>query len=206
MKKNFSTIAMISVASYIAAQMMADIASLKIALIGTLAIDAGTFIYPLTFGLRDLVHKTLGKQMARKLIITAGAINLVMALMFQFIVSLPADPSWPLQEAFASVINPLWRIVLASIIAEIVSELIDTEAYSYFVRKITKRYQWGRVLFSNALAIPVDSAIFVLIAFWGVLPAATVWALFLTNILVKGAVTLISLPIIYLTPDQHKDI
>ena len=55
-------IAVIVVAAYIAAQMLSDIASLKIGVVGGLAVDMGTFIYPITFTLRDVVHKVLGKK------------------------------------------------------------------------------------------------------------------------------------------------
>ena len=64
----------IVIAAYIAAQMLSDITSLKIALVAGLSIDAGTFIYPITFTLRDLVHKLLGKRAARTLIVAAAVI------------------------------------------------------------------------------------------------------------------------------------
>jgi len=57
-------IGMVIVSLYIAAQIISDVASLKIALIAGFSIDAGTFIYPLTFTIRDLVHKRLGKEAA----------------------------------------------------------------------------------------------------------------------------------------------
>ncbi len=189
------------VSAYIAAQMMADVASLKIALIGSLPIDGGTFVYPLTFTLRDLVHKLMGKNAARALIVTAAVINVIMAALFAFVAWLPADPTWGLQAEFAAILGPVWRIVIASIIAEVVSELLDTEMYHLWVTKVTTRYQWLRVLVSNAVSVPVDSVIFCWIAFWG-LPAGVIWGIVLANILVKGAVTLISLPGIYLVPEQ----
>jgi uncharacterized integral membrane protein (TIGR00697 family) len=201
-KHNETTTGVLVVSFYIAAQMLADITSLKIAQVGPLPIDGGTFIYPFTFTLRDLVHKLLGKRAARTLIVAAGAINVVMAAFLAFVVWLPPDPTWPLQEAFASVLGPVWRIVLASIAAEIVSELLDTEMYALWVGRVTTRYQWARVLVSNAVSIPVDSLIFCWGAFGGALEAGTVWGIFWTNVLVKGAVTLISLPGIYLVPER----
>lgn len=195
---------MFSVAGYISAQIFADITSTKIAMLGSLSIDGGTFIYPLTFTLRDMVHKAWGKKVAKQIIYTAGAINLFMALLFQFIIWLPADMSWGMQDQFAMVLGPIWRIVFASIFAELISELIDTEAYQFFVDKISKKYLWGRVLFSNILAIPIDSIVFALIAFWGTLPPAVVGGIIISNILVKGAMTLVSMPMIYLTPGDRK--
>lgn len=188
---------MVSVA-YVAAQMLADVGSLKIALIAGLSIDAGTLVYPFTFTLRDLVHKTGGIAVARLLIISAAAINLVMALYFQIAAALPADPAVGPQTEFAAVLTPLWRIVIASIVAEVIAELADSEVYHRVWQRLGARHQWARVLLSNAVSVPLDSALFTLIAFAGDLPTEVVIGIFISNMVVKFAMTLISLPSIYL--------
>ena len=193
----------ILVALYIAAQIISDVASLKIAVLFGLSIDAGTFIYPITFTLRDLVHKRLGKQAARLVIVLAGGINLFMAAFFAFSAWLPGDPAWGLAREFSSVLGPVWRIVIASIAAEIAAELADTEVYHLWVTRITRRYQWARVLASNAVSVPLDSLIFCWAAFGGTLPPATVWSIFLANLIVKGIVTVFSIPGIYLVRENR---
>ena len=192
-------IAVISV--YIAAQLLSDIASLKITSFAGFSMDAGTFIYPLTFTIRDLVHKRLGKMAARKIIFLAAGINLFMALFFHFVAWLPQDPAWGMGKEFSAILGPVWRIVIASILAEIISELIDTEIYHIWYTRITKRYQWMRVLASNTVSIPIDSLIFCWGAFGFSLPHDVVWSIFFANVIVKGAVTLISLPSIYLVKE-----
>ncbi|MEA3340614.1 MAG: queuosine precursor transporter, partial [Chloroflexota bacterium] len=194
----FTNAGVIVVAAYTAAQMLSDVLSLKIALVAGFSIDAGTFIYPLTFTLRDLVHKLLGRAAARVVIVAAAVINLVMAGMFVFAAWLPPDLNVGPQIEFGLALSPMWRIVVASIGAEIVSEFTDTELYHLWVTRVTRRYQWARVLVSNSVSVPLDSLIFCWGAFGGVFPAATVWSIFWTNVLVKGAVTLVSLPGIYL--------
>ncbi|MBN1305658.1 MAG: queuosine precursor transporter [Anaerolineales bacterium] len=198
------TLGVLVVAAYIAAQMLSDVASLKIGIVFGLAVDMGTFIYPVTFTLRDVVHKTLGKRSAQVLIVTAGAINLIMAVYLMWIARVPGDPDWGLNAEFAAVLAPVWRIVLASIAAEVVSELIDTEVYHWFVTRITRRFQWARVLLSNSLSIPVDNLIFCVGAFGWLLPWNVVLQVFLFNLVVKYGVTLASLPIIYITPDTEE--
>jgi len=190
------------VAAYVAAQMLADIGSLKIAWLAGFSIDGGTFIYPFTFTLRDMVHKLLGRTAARTLVIAAAVINLVMAGFFALVSALPPDPTWPLQDAFAGVLAPVWRIVIASIVAEVLSELLDTEVYHLWVTRITRRYQWARVLISNGLSVPLDSLVFCWAAFGGVLPGAVVWSIFWANVLVKGLTTLVGLPAIYLVKGE----
>lgn len=189
---------------YVAAQIFADITSLRILLIAGFSIDGGTLIYPFTFTLRDMVHKTAGAVIARTLIFLAAGINLFMALLFWIVAQLPPDMTVGAQEQFGAVLAPVFRIVLASIVAEVVSELIDTEAYEQWVKRMGSKYQWGRVLASNAISVPIDSAIFVTIAFAGVLPASVVFSIFVANVIVKGAVTLISIPGIYLVQDQRE--
>jgi uncharacterized integral membrane protein (TIGR00697 family) len=190
-------------AAYIAAQMMADIASLRIVTLLGFSVDAGTLIYPFTFTLRDLVHKVAGIRAARVLIVTAAVINILMALLFWVTSVLPADMQVGPQLEFGMVLAPVWRIVFASIVAEVVAELIDTEGYRLWVERVTERYQWMRVLVSNAVSVPLDSLIFAWLAFGGVLSVAVVWSIVAANILIKGLVTLISLPGIYLVKGEQ---
>jgi len=189
------------VSSYIAAQMLSDVASLKIGVVAGLAVDMGTFVYPVTFTLRDVVHKLLGKAHARTLILTAGAVNLFMAAYLSMAARVPADPGWGLGTEFNAVLAPVWRIVAASIVAEVVSELVDTEVYHWFVTRVTTRLQWARVLVSNGVSVPMDNLLFSVGAFAWTLPWPVVGEIFLFNLVVKFAVTLLSLPLIYLAPD-----
>lgn len=193
--------------AYVAAQMLADISSLRIVTVAGLAVDGGTLVYPFTFTLRDLVHKIAGKEAARVLIFTAAAINIVMAAVFWLTARLPADPTTGPQIEFGQVLSPVWRIVLASLLAEVVSELADTEVYQRWVQRMGETRQWGRVLVSNGVAIPVDSAIFVVIAFLGVLPGVVVWEVFWANVIAKGVITIVSIPWIYMVkPAPLKEI
>ena len=191
----------IVVASYIAAQMLADITSLKIVLFFGLSMDAGTLIYPLTFTLRDLAHKALGRANARVLIVTAAVINLIMAGLFWIVSCLPPDPMAGFTN-WNNVLAPVWRIVIASIIAEVLSELVDTEAYHLWVTRITTQWQWTRVLFSNAMSIPLDSLVFCWLAFGGTMPNEVVWSIFWANVILKGIFTFVGLPLIYVVREK----
>jgi len=197
---------------YISAQMLSDIGSLKIASLAGWAVDAGTFLYPITFTIRDMIHKRLGKKAARMTIMLAAVINMAMAGYFWLISLLPPDVSWAIWEgagvtmddAFTRVLAPAWTIVIASILAEVVSELIDTEVYHLWTSRVTTRFQWLRVLVSNAASIPADSFIFTWLAF-GLgfrMPANEVWQIFWFNVVIKGIVTMASLPAIYLVKEK----
>ncbi|NLZ43269.1 MAG: queuosine precursor transporter [Clostridia bacterium] len=187
---------------YVAAQMLADITSLRIILFFGLSMDAGTLIYPITFTLRDLVHKTAGLKVARLLIFLAAGINLFMAGLFWLVAILPPDPAVGLQKEFGLVLSPVFRITIASIIAEVVAELIDGQVYEIWVRRFGRRYQWGRVLASNLISVPVDSFLFATIAFAGALPPKVIFSIFLANVLVKLFIALLSVPAIYFVREK----
>lgn len=165
--------------------------------------DAGTFIYPITFTLRDLAHKVVGYRGVRSLIVAAAVVNLFMALFFWFVGTLTPDEAAGSSNLWGQVLSPIWRITMASILAEVVSELIDTEAYRLWVDRVTRRYQWLRVLVSNGVSIPIDSFIFTFLAFYGTMPTVSVLAIFWANVIVKGIVTVGSLPMIYLVRDNQ---
>lgn len=202
-KNNLSFLTILIISSYIACQMISNIASVKIANVLSLAVDGGTFLYPLAFTIRDMAHKTIGKKNTQKLIIVSAIINIFTPIYFYIISQIPADSSWEFNEAFQTTLSPVIRIAVASIVASTLSELVDTEIYHFFVTKITNKYQWLRVLISNAFSIPVDNFLFVSIAFFGVLPMDTLVGIFIFNFFVKYAVTIISVPMIYLVKEKN---
>lgn len=201
-KNNLSFLTILIICSYIACQMISNISSVKIANVLSLAVDGGTFLYPLAFTIRDMAHKTIGKKNTQKLIIVSAIINIFTPIYFYIISQIPADKSWEFDEAFKMTLSPVIRISIASIIASTLSEFVDTEIYHFFTTKITKRYQWLRVLISNAFSIPVDNFLFVAIAFFKVLPINALIGIFIFNFFVKYAVTIISVPMIYLVKEK----
>ncbi len=196
-----SAVALVT-AAYIAAQILSDIASLRIITLAGFSVDAGTLIYPFTFTLRDLVHKTAGIRSARRVVITAGIINLFMAALFWLVARLPPDRQVGPQAEFGIVLAPVWRIVIASIIAEVTSELVDGEVYQLWVNRMGLRRQWLRVVVSNSISVPLDSALFCSLAFIGRMPFAVVVSIFWANCIIKGICTAISIPLIYLAPER----
>jgi uncharacterized integral membrane protein (TIGR00697 family) len=190
-------------AIYVSAQLLSNVASLQIVNFAGLSFDAGTFIYPITFTLRDMAHKVLGLKGVRVLIITAVVINLFMALFFWFVSILTPDTAAGSSEAWGMILSPVWRITLASVASQLIAELTDTEVYRLWVERITRRFQWMRVLVSNAVSVPLDSFTFSFMAFYGAMPTPSVWGIFWANVIIKGLVTLISLPFIYFVKEKE---
>jgi uncharacterized integral membrane protein (TIGR00697 family) len=186
---------------YVAAQMLADITAAKIMAVGPWTVPAGTLVYAWTFTNRDLIHKQLGKRVAKLAIVLAGVINVLMAIYFGFAIVVPPAAFWQNQEAFAATLGIVPRIVVASILAEVISELVDTELYHLWVSRVTRRYQWARVAFSNLISVPLDSLLFVVLAFFGNTPIEGMLALILGQTVFKWLVGTITMPFIYAIPE-----
>lgn len=198
MKKNLNW-GLISSGLYISFQLFANILSTKIALIPGInfAVDGGTIIYPFTFTLRDFVHKTWGRKSARQVVILAAALNIVMVFLFWLIAKLPSDPSWRFQESYEHILLPVFRITAASIFAQVVSELLDTEVFSAIYKRFNDVFA---VLVSNFAGLVVDSLLFGLIAFLGALPWNTVLQIIVVNIVIKFIMSVFSSPLIRFIP------
>lgn len=204
-KENNYNLTFITIGFYLALQIFSDIGSLKIIKLFGYSIDGGTFLYPLTFTIRDLIHRLSDKKTSQIVIIQSGFLNLLMALFFYIIGILPADLEIGPQNEFTSVLSPIWRLVIASICAEIISEFIDTEIYSAWTKKFKNKMIWGRVISSNTVALIIDSIIFCLIAFYGTMPNSVLMSILISNVVIKELVTITSVPLIYLTNNISKE-
>lgn len=206
---------------YLFFSLAGNIAATKVTYFGSLVMDAG-FIYSLTFTWRDLIHKQLGKRAAITTIWLSAVINLVAALYFQFVVLLPAEPGWAAAggqvaweslfgviggHAGSSLVQSLLslqlRIVIGSIITALIAELIDTSVYHWWVTgRGRKRPQWTRVFVSNSISIPVDSVLFPVIAFSGILGLDSLIQMVFTNLAVKSITAFLVFWTIYLVPER----
>lgn len=211
---------------YIFFSFAGNIAATKVTYFGNFVMDAG-FIYSLTFTWRDLIHKQLGKRAAITTIWMSAAINLIAALYFQLVVLMPAQSGWAEKGGqvawqflfgiidtssgvwWQAIFSLQMRIVIGSIITMVIAELVDTQVYHQWTHGIGKdKPEWTRVFVSNAFSIPVDSILFPLIAFTGIVGTDAMMQMFGTNILVKAITTLLAFWTIYLVPEKpiYKDV
>ena len=204
-KLSIDNITLFVIVFYVVVQVLSNISSTKIANVFSLAVDGGTFLYPLAFTLRDLIHKRLGKSTTQSLIIISAIINIFTPIFFFMVAKLPPDSSWTYNQDFANILSPVIRISLASIVAGVIAEFIDTEVYHLFVTRITKKYQWLRVLLSNAVSVPIDTFIFTAIAFLGLLDSKIIFDIIIFNCVVKYSVSVLSIPLIYMVKEKENN-
>lgn len=199
------------VGTYVMAQAIADIGATKLVEIGGVVMPGGTFIFALTFTLRDMIHKRLGREWARMTIFAAAGLNVLLAAYLLTISRLPSPDFFALGDAWRAIFAIVPAITIGSIVAELASELTDTEVYHFWKTRFPRAPQWSRVVASNFVSLPVDSIIFTVLAFVLLPPlfgaesmplGQAITRIASGQILYKAAVTLVSLPLIYTVEDR----
>jgi hypothetical protein len=195
---------------YVICQAIADVSATKLVEIGPIVLPAGSMIFAVTFTVRDLLHKRLGKTWAQAAIIVAAVGNILQALYLAWVSKMSYPPFFQNGEAWSAIFAIVPAITIASITAEVVSELIDTEVYHFWSHRFRGFPQWSRVIVSNMVSLPIDSLVFATLAFvilpplFGgeTLPLGAALALTAGQIVFKAAVTLISMPSIYFVSEK----
>ena len=171
---------------------------------GVFNFDAGTLIFPFTYILNDLTTEVYGFRRSRR-VIWIGFLTLVISAAAIILVSLfdPAE-GWDGAEAWDSILG-LWpRLVVASLIAYLVGEFIN----SYILAKLkvrTKGRGLGlRLIVSTIAGQAFDTIIFASIAFIGVIGWEAWWNLVWSNYVFKVGAEILFLPLIALVVNRVK--
>jgi len=173
----------------------ASVLSSKIINIFGIFVPAGILAYSITFIITDTVSEIYGKKTADSVVLS-GFISLVTTLfVIHIAIALPAAPFWQNQDAFISVVGSTSRIIVASLAAYLVSQYHDVWLFHLLKRKTGGKHLWLRNNASTAVSQLIDSVIFIVIAFYGVMP---VWPLIFGQWIVKMAIALIDTPLVYL--------
>ena len=202
--RNLHILILVGVA-YVAAQMVADISHLRELTLFGFTVSAFSIAYPLTFTLRDMVHKLAGPHVARTLIFAAAATYLIVQAFFTIISNMPPELSEVERVVFGELLTQEWRFLLAAVLASVISQLVDTEVYTRWMKRFGQEKQWGRVLASNLIGIPLDRALFLLLAFAGAESSDMLLEWFIGTTIVRLVFGIISIPGIYLVEDHADD-
>lgn len=173
------------VALFVTSLIVSNIASVKLASVGSLVFDAGTLLFPLAYIVGDVITEVYGFKKLRRILMISIGMLLMTTVTFWVVGMLPPAEGWDGQAAFDSTLGVVWRIVLASMVAIFVGELVN----AYLLAKlkyITKgKYLWNRLIGSSVAGNLVDTIIFSTIAFAGVVPALTLINLMATVFVAK---------------------
>jgi len=166
----------------------------KIVRIGPVSFPAGVFAYCITFVCADAISEIWGRRCANMVVLT-GFIGLGLTfLLIQLALWCPAAPFWTGEEAFQSVLGMTPRIIIASLAAYAFSQFHDVWLYTLLKERMRGRHLWLRNNVATMLSQLFDTAIFITIAFYGVMPLGP---LIIGQWSVKAALSLCDTPLVY---------
>ena len=185
-------------ASFVAVLLISNIASTKIVEMGRFTFDGGTLLFPLAYIFGDVLTEVYGFHRARRVIWTGFLWIAIAAGVFALVDSLPAAPEYELQESFTAILGQTPRIVLASLVAYLAGEFVNSVILARLKVRTQGRHLWVRTTSSTLFGQGVDTVIFVLIAFGGVFSSGAIWDIISSNYVFKVGVEVILTPVTYL--------
>jgi queuosine precursor transporter len=187
-------------AVFVTVLILSNITSTKILSLGWFNFDGGTIIFPLAYIFGDILTEVYGYARARRVIWVGFGMNLLMVLVFWLVSSLPpAADEFAISQssAFASILGVVPRIVLGSFVAYLFGEFINSYILAKMKIKTKGKKLWARAIGSTVIGQFIDTTIFLLIAFAGVLPWDLLVIIWISNYIFKILVEILLLPITY---------
>jgi queuosine precursor transporter len=184
-------------AFFVAVLIISNVASSKIVNFGLFTFDGGTLLFPLSYIFGDILTEVYGYKKSRK-VIWLGFISIfVMAAVFTVVGALPAAQDWKNQDAYDKILGLTPRIVIASLVAFLAGEFSNSFVLAKLKIATKGKLLWVRTIGSTVVGELIDSAIFILIAFWGVLPSELLATLIISNYFFKTGIEVIFTPLTY---------
>ncbi len=196
MQKNYKHLGTIAV-FFVAVLLISNVASTKIVDFGPLTFDAGTLLFPLSYIFGDILTEVYGYKQSRKVIWLGFFCALLMSIVFIVVGKLPAAPDWNNQAAYDAILGLTPRIVLASLIAYLAGEFSNSFILAKMKIWMDGKRLWMRTIGSTLVGEGIDSTLFILIAFLGVLPGGLLLTLIISNYIFKTLVEVVLTPVTY---------
>ena len=184
-------------AIFVTVLLLSNIASTKIAALGKISFDGGTILFPLAYIFGNILTEVYGFARARRVIWIGFAMNVLMVLTFWVVGMLPADAVWGLQDAYDSILGVIPRIVLGSLAAYLIGEFANSIILAIMKVQSGGKKFWMRALGSTIVGQALDTTVFLMIAFAGVLPWDLLGVIWVTNYVFKIAIEIVFLPVTY---------
>lgn len=194
--KNYKYLDIITVI-FITVLLVSNIVSTKITDLGLFIFDAWTLIFPLSYIFGDVLTEVYGYKTSRKVIWLGFLASILMCIVIIIVWFLPAAIDWPYQQDYMNILGFTPRIVWASMIAYFAWEFSN----SFILAKMKIWTKWkllrSRTIWSTLIWEIFDTTIFVLVAFWWVLPYSLIWAMIISNYIFKVWIEILFTPITY---------
>ena len=182
---------------FVALLLISNIGAVKLIELGPIITDGGAILFPLVYIVGDILSEVYGLKAARRAILTAFSMSILAALTFYLVQLAPPASDWANQDAFEAVLGFVPRIVLASVLAFVAGQLLNSYVLVKIKERTSERNLWVRLVGSTAVGQFVDTLIFCTIAFYGVITGAEFLNYLIVGYLYKSAVEIALLPITY---------
>ncbi len=149
------------------------------------------FTYPIV----DCICELWGKQVARQTLWLGLGSQFLIAILIQLSIATPPASFWHLQTDYQTILNVSGKIIIASIIAFFVSQLLDIVIYQKIKELSNGKWLWLRSNISTYIGQVIDSGIFVSIVFHG---SNQKMVILTGSITVKIILSFLMTPVVYL--------
>ena len=184
-------------ALFVTVLLISNVTSTKIVALGPFTFDGGTILFPLSYIFGDILTEVYGYSRSRKVIWLGFVCSILMSVAFIVVGVLPPAADWHYQTAYNQILGLTPRIVVASLIAYFVGEFSNSFTLAKLKLLTRGRWLWTRTIGSTLVAQIVDTGLFVLIAFTGVVPNQVLLTIIVSNYLFKCGVEILFTPITY---------
>ncbi len=187
---------------FITNAIVAELIGGKLIQVGPFVMSIGILPWPVVFLTTDLINEYFGEKGVKKLsFLTASLITYAFIILLMAINVPAAKGISPVNDAqFQAVFGQSMWIIVGSIIAFLVSQMIDVTVFWFFKKKTGEQKIWLRTTGSTVISQLFDSFIVLGIAFW--LPGKINFQTFITSALTgyvfKLIVAVLLTPLIYL--------
>jgi queuosine precursor transporter len=171
-------------------------------------LTCGVLLWPLEFVMTDIINEFYGPKAVRRISIIAVALISYAFLMFYLAIHVPAADFWitsrtkegipDMQNAFDSVFGQGMRIIVGSLVAFLVSQIVDVTVFHKIKKRTGEKHVWLRATGSTVVSQLVDSYIVLFIAFSGIFTWQQILAIGMMNYTYKFLMALLLTPVIYL--------
>ncbi len=183
--------------AFVTLLLVANIIAVKLIDFGPWVVPAAVIVYPLTFLITDTIGELYGRRTATRVVWTGFGMSLLMLVMVYIGQVIPPAAIWEGQDAYEEMLGSVPRVVMASMLAYLVSQHHDVFAF-HFIRRVTGgKHLWLRNISSTVVSQAIDTLLFISIAFGGTVTFAVLSSMLLGQYIIKLIIAVLDTPLCY---------